>query len=33
LLAFGGVSRAEVRAALRRPPKIAADDLPPQELL
>jgi len=33
LLAFGGVSRAEVRAALRRPPKVAGEDLPPQELL
>jgi putative peptidoglycan lipid II flippase len=30
LLASGGVSRAEVRAALRRPPKIA--ERPPQEL-
>jgi putative peptidoglycan lipid II flippase len=33
LLAFGGVSRAEVRAALRRPPKAAAAEPPPQELL
>lgn len=33
LLAFGGVSRAEVRAALRRPAKVATEDLPPQELL
>jgi len=33
LLAFGGVSRAEIRAALRRPAKVAAEDLPPQELL
>jgi len=33
LLAFGGVSRAEIRAALRRPAKIATEDLPPQELL
>ena len=33
LLAFGGVSRAEVRAALRRPPRIAGEEPPPQELL
>jgi putative peptidoglycan lipid II flippase len=33
LLALGGVSRAEVRAALRRPPKIAGEDIPPPELL
>ena len=34
LLAFGGVSRAEIRAALRRPAKVAPEDLPPpQELL
>jgi putative peptidoglycan lipid II flippase len=33
LLVFGGVSRAEVRAALRRPARVAGEDLPPQELL
>jgi putative peptidoglycan lipid II flippase len=32
LLAFGGVSRAEIRAALRRPPRLAGEVPPPQEL-
>ncbi len=33
LLALGGVSRAEIRAALRRPPKVSGEDPPSQELL
>jgi putative peptidoglycan lipid II flippase len=33
LLALGGVSRAEIRAALRRQPRSAGDDAPSQELL
>jgi putative peptidoglycan lipid II flippase len=33
LLALGGVSRAEVRAALRRQPRSSGDDISSQELL
>jgi putative peptidoglycan lipid II flippase len=33
LLTLGGVSRAEIRAALRRSPKAAGEDLPGEELL
>jgi putative peptidoglycan lipid II flippase len=33
LLALGGVSRAEIRAALRRPPKVAGETAPSEDLL
>jgi putative peptidoglycan lipid II flippase len=33
LLALGGVSRAEIRAALRRQPRVAGEEPPPPELL
>jgi putative peptidoglycan lipid II flippase len=31
LLSLGGVSRAEIRAALRRPPRVAGEAAPPSE--